>query len=152
MKGFGNKKNLNSDKFNHPKRDKDFVLDSSYSSLPIIITSVEPYEVRNFVMASDFAFLLRFNDCTNLVAFPNKFYEYICGHTLVISTGAIRDVAKYINDFGVGVVLDSPRDFSNLVMYIQDYILSRVTKKSQFDALIDLLSFKRTLENYISKL
>lgn len=132
--------------------DEDYVLNNSYSSLPITITSVEPEEVRNYVIASDFAFLLRFNDLTNLVAFPNKFYEYICGHTLVISTGAIRDVAKYISNFEVGVVLDNPKDYENLLRYIRDYLAIQVSKESQFNALIDSISFKRTLENYISKL
>lgn len=132
--------------------DKDYVLDSFYSSLPITITSVEPEHVKNYVMASDFAFLLRFKDFTNLVAFPNKFYEYVCGHTLVISTGAIRDVAKYINNFDVGVVLDSPKDYSKLLGYIQDYEVAQTPKESQFNALIDSISFRRTLENYISKL
>lgn len=86
----------------------------------IQIDSFPPEELVHVLHAGDFAFLLRENNITNNVAFPNKYLEYVQSGMRIITTPYVKEIAKQVSQYGLGYLYDFSDDIQQLVDYIQN--------------------------------
>ena len=70
--------------------------------------TLSPSEVEERLAAGDIGFLLRDDNVTNRVAFPNKFAQYVNAGLLTVLTKGLAEPAALSTRYGVSVVLDSP--------------------------------------------
>ena len=100
--------------------DKNYI--SKFKSKNVLVDSLSPNEVDSVLPAGDFAFLLREKTVTNLVAYPNKFLEYVKAGVKVIGTENVVDVAKQIKEYNLGYILEDFDKISGLIDYcLKDY-------------------------------
>jgi hypothetical protein len=98
-----------------------------YAESGIIVDSAPVHLVNDVLTAGDYAFMLREPTTTNLVAYPNKFIEYVSSGMKIIATESVIDVANQIEKYGVGTILKD-----NFVEELSD------TVKSGYDRLSDI--------------
>jgi len=70
--------------------------------------TLTPAQVEERLPAGDIGFLLRDDNVTNRVAFPNKFAQYINAGLLTILTKGLVEPSDLSTRYGVSIVLDSP--------------------------------------------
>lgn len=88
-----------------------------FRSDDILIDSLSPDVLAKTLPAGDFAFMLRQDYITNNVAYPNKFLEYVASGMKVISTPFIADVAKQIQEYKLGYLLNGVAFEKGLAQY-----------------------------------
>lgn len=75
----------------------------------IYISSLEQNQMKKFLSASDFAFMLRDENLLNDVSSPTKFCEYLaCGLPVIISKG-VGDFTELVRKNNIGIVVDDFR-------------------------------------------
>jgi len=68
---------------------------------------VSPDEVVNFIMASDYGFLIREDSITNRVASPVKFAEYLMGGLQILISQRLGDYSDLVDKYNLGMVCSS---------------------------------------------
>lgn len=84
--------------------------------------SYTPDELFHALRVGDFAFLLRRDNLTNNVAFPNKFLEYVQSGMHIISTPYVKEIADQINEYNLGYIYDFNNSSEGLLRYIQSVV------------------------------
>ncbi len=84
--------------------------------------SYTPEELFHALRVGDFAFLLRRDNLTNNVAFPNKFLEYVQSGMHIISTPYVNEIADQINEYNLGYIYDFSNSSEGLLKYIQSVV------------------------------
>ena len=105
----------------------------------ILIDSYKPIELPGVFCAADFFFMLREDVPTNHYAFPNKYLEYAASHKPTISTPYIYDVAKQIEDSGIGIIFRGSVD--ELVQEMEHHSCAA----EKYDQVVKMNSFANTL-------
>jgi hypothetical protein len=67
-----------------------------------------PDEIGKRLPAGDLGFILREDNVTNRVAFPNKFAQYVNAGLLTVLTKGLAEPAALLKHYGVSIMLDSP--------------------------------------------
>jgi len=124
--------------------DENYEVPLEYSNLSISKYTVSSEEVSSFLSAADFAFLIRKNDITNKVAFPNKFYDYISHNLPVITTNAIDDISRAITEYKLGSIIEIDKYSPNEI--INDCKIS--IDSNNFKNYSELNLFQNTLKNF----
>ncbi|MGX7199928.1 hypothetical protein ACWOEH_08740 [Enterococcus nangangensis] len=108
----------------------------------IIVDSYPSEKIEKVLCAGDFAFLIRKNNLTNKVAFPNKFLEYVKSGMRIIATQNVKDVYCQMKRYNLGIILDIERlDIRELISSIEkmepsnEYrsVVSEVLRINSFD-------------------
>lgn len=87
--------------------------------LGIITDSYSALEVEKVLCAGDYAFLLRKENITNEVAYPNKFLEYVKSGMHIITTPYIQDVFYQVQKYNLGTSIEFKNsDIDKLLKYI----------------------------------
>lgn len=86
--------------------------------IEVIHDRYSPDELSKALCAGDYAFLLRQDNLTNNVAFPNKFLEYVQGGMKIITTPYVYEISQQVQDFEFGILYDFSTNLSNIVDYI----------------------------------
>lgn len=119
------------------------------TGIDVIHDKYTPEELPKALCAGDYAFLLRQDNLTNNVAFPNKFLEYVQGGMSIITTPYVYEIRNQINKFELGVLYDFSSDLSTLIEYI-DKCDSRVYNKEIIDKVLRYNSFEMRVEELAS--
>jgi hypothetical protein len=85
------------------------LIDSRYGRYKerISILSVKSGDIVKALCAADMGLLVRKDGRTNHVAFPNKFDEYLAAGLKVVTTTALRDIARIVSENeGMGLLVD----------------------------------------------
>lgn len=122
------------------------VVDGCESAASILIDGYPPSLLPNVFCAADFCVMLRDDVPTNHFAYPNKFLEYVSANRPVITTPYVLDVAKQINQFGVGLIYD------NDVVALNRSIAAFDFDNARYQDLLALTSFKQTLKPFVTDL
>lgn len=117
----------------------------------IIIDSYSPTELMHALKAGDFAFLLRKNNVTNNVAFPNKFLEYVQSGMLIITTPYVCEIARQIQKFKLGYIWDFNDDISALIDYINKAPIN-VDRHGLIEKVLAINDFSKTLSKFAESL
>ncbi|GAA0182414.1 hypothetical protein SH2C18_48000 [Clostridium sediminicola] len=113
----------------------------------IITDSLDPSEVNKVLLAGDYAFLIRENIVTNHVAFPNKFLEYVQSGMKIITTPYVFDVANYVEQYDLGVVVDFKSKNEEKIL---EYINKNHPKvDNKREVLLKKVNFDYTLKNFV---
>ena len=96
-------------------------LDKGIPARRIVCEHLTPAEVDARLPAADIGFLIRDDNITNRVAFPNKFAQYINCGLLVLMTSIKSDPVELAEKFGIAFFIDNP-----WVKFGEDPCLSRV--------------------------
>ena len=80
-----------------------------------IIDSYGPEELYKALCAADFAFLLRKDNLTNNVAFPNKFLEYVECRLVIITTPYVHEIYNQVINYKLGIVVNNLKDYATIV-------------------------------------
>lgn len=117
----------------------------------IILDSVPANEVKDVLLAGDYAFLLRDNFVTNNVAYPNKFLEYVQSGMKIITTPYVYDIAEQLKGYGLGTIIGlNSNDVKNLNNFISNTSLLDDIK--QREQLLFKTSFEETLKPFVEHL
>jgi hypothetical protein len=116
----------------------------------ILLYNLESNEVAKALCAGDFAFMLREDNITNNVAYPNKFLEYIHSGLKVISTEFVHDVSNQIREYDLGITINSFFDLNALNNYIIETNKKGYNKENIKDFLTSN-SFESTLSAFVSE-
>lgn len=115
----------------------------------ILIDSYSADEVQKALCAADISFLIRKNNLTNKVAFPNKFLEYVKSGLYIIATPFVEEIAKQIKQYNIGELycLDGNIDallcgIKNNINYNYNY--AKITE------IINNNSFEKKLESFVN--
>lgn len=73
----------------------------------VVVDKIPSDKVADVLNCGDIGFLLRDDYITNNVAYPNKFLEYVKSGMYIISTPYIYDVAKQIDEYKIGTLIDT---------------------------------------------
>ena len=119
----------------------------------VSIRSFKPHEVKDVLFAGDFAFLLRGDYITNNVAFPNKFIEYVMSGMQIISTPFVHDVADYINNYKLGIIIESinESEINKIINNIANLSTAQIKWTGRL-ALANCLCFENTLNSFVKHL
>jgi hypothetical protein len=79
------------------------VRQQGYDPSRLVLRSLRPAEVVPALTAADVGVLLRRDNWTNRVAFPNKFSEYLAGGLLVVTTASLQDPAQILKEGSFGL-------------------------------------------------
>ncbi len=83
-----------------------------------------PEEAEKLLCACDVGLLLRENNLTNKMAFPNKFTDYVKGRLVIILSKSLEYPYEIVNKYKIGVGVDlnnlSYKDIYNQVLQILD--------------------------------
>lgn len=71
----------------------------------IVATRVQPTEVIPALCAADIGLLLRRDNLTNWVAFPNKFAEYVSGGLIIVTSPGLVEPSDIVREFRLGLVV-----------------------------------------------
>lgn len=74
-------------------------------SSDIIATYVPPTDVIPALCAADIGLLLREDNITNRVAFPNKFTEYVSGGLIIVTSPGLVEPSSIVKKFQLGIVV-----------------------------------------------
>ena len=88
-----------------------------------------PDEIQERLPAGDIGFLLRDDNVTNHVAFPNKFAQYVNAGLLTVLTRGLSEPATLSMEYGASIVLDSP--WTSLSMQPWQTILSEALARRE---------------------
>ena len=119
--------------------DPDGVRALTDGAKDILIDSYKPIELPKVFCAADFFFMLREDVPTNHYAFPNKYLEYAASHKPIISTPYIYDVAKQIEESGIGLI------FNGSVNVLVQEMGHHSCKAEKYDQVVKMNSFANTL-------
>lgn len=115
----------------------------------VILRSFLASQVEEVLYAGDIAMLIRGDYITNHVAFPNKFLEYVLSNMIIVSTPYIYDVANYITENKIGILIDK-NNMTNL-NEIDAYITGNIDKRNEFSKRLEFvnsISFERLLKPF----
>ncbi len=117
-----------------------------YQAEGVLIDSYSGDEVRKVLCAADYAFMLRQDLVTNKVAYPNKFLEYVSAGLQIVTTTAVCDIAKQIEQYKVGSLVDlngdiDPKSLERRLPYLQDV--------DNRNALLRATAFETTLVPFV---
>lgn len=86
-----------------PEEALAIATDAGISGNDVIATYLEPSDVIPALSAADIGVLLRKNDTTNRVAFPNKFAEYVAAGLVTVTSPGLADPARIVADYDIGL-------------------------------------------------
>lgn len=128
---------------------KSYELRNKYKNREgLIVDSIHPDDVQKVLCAADYGIMLRKKCETNRVAFPNKFLEYVSAGLKVICTPYVEDVAKYVREYGVGVVVRNEHDVNPV---LDDFKHQNHASQNFKNAkrLVYKCSFRNTLKDFV---
>lgn len=108
-----------------------------------ICDSIQPSEVYNTLCGGDFGLIIRDYSETNACAYPNKFLEYVNGRLLVVANDSVVEIARHINKYHVGIILEDGMDVYNDVINIEELRKNYLGKQ-----LLQDTSFENTVKDY----
>ena len=130
--------------FSHLKEDiKKYIGDDRR----IQIDSYPPEELMHVLHAGDFAFLIRENNITNNVAFPNKYLEYIQSGMKIITTPYVKEIAKQIYENSMGYIYDFNSSIEELVNYVKNTDVNSY-REEEIRMILAKNSFSNTTQNF----
>ncbi|RHG36868.1 glycosyltransferase [Fusobacterium varium] len=111
-----------------------------------IIKSLKLNELTDALTIGDIGVMLREKSMTNLVAFPNKFSEYIKSGLLVLASENVEEQRKIILEYGIGEIKEK-----NSIEKIEVKVEERLSNLGEFykkcDQLIkDKLSYEKNVD------
>lgn len=109
--------------------------------------SYSPDELFHALRVGDFAFLLRRDNLTNNVAFPNKFLEYVQSGMRIITTPYVYEIKSQVMEYNLGYVLSFEDDHSELVKYVNNNIAAGIDTK-KINLVLTNNSFEKRLESF----
>jgi len=112
-----------------------------------IVDSYNPEELTKALCAGDYAMMLRRDNLTNNVAFPNKFLEYVQSGMNIISTPFVYEIAEQIIKYDLGILYDMLGDISSLVSYIDESGNIKQYNPKHIDEILKYNSFKERLKS-----
>jgi len=117
----------------------------------VIFDRLPSSEIGNALKMGDFGFLLRDENMTNKVAFPNKFSEYIAAGVEVILNNSIIDLCEYVEKYNLGIIYNN--NFPELINYIEVSMAKRKLKINTFmedkSLFLEKIDFKNTCKRYL---
>ena len=112
----------------------------------IVVDKIPSDKVADVLNCGDIGFLLRDDYITNNVAYPNKFLEYVKSGMYIISTSYIYDVAKQINDYKLGILIDT------LDNDIDDVSFEWGKDLNMRDSLLRCVGYRNSLIPFVEKM
>lgn len=113
-----------------------------------IIKSLKLNELINALTIGDIGIMLREKTITNLVAFPNKFSEYIKSGLLVLASENVEEQRKIILEYGVGEIKEK-----NSIEKIEIKVEERLNNLEEFYKKCDqLIKNKLSYERNVNKI
>ena len=112
-----------------------------------IFDSYTPDKLVQALCAGDYAMMLRHDNLTNNVAFPNKYLEYVQSGMSIITTTYVYEIAEQIKQYDLGVLYDMSEDISKLVSYIDEGRNKKHYNTKQIDEVLTHNSFKERLKS-----
>lgn len=113
-----------------------------------IIKSLKLNELTNALTIGDIGIMLREKTMTNLVAFPNKFSEYIKSGLLVLASENVEEQRKIILEYGVGEIKEK-----NSIEKIEIKVEERLNNLEEFYKKCDqLINNKLSYERNVNKI
>ncbi|WP_075618328.1 glycosyltransferase [Paenisporosarcina indica] len=85
---------------------KKMLSQSSIDKNDYTTLSVEPNDIKNYFIASDYGFLLRKNNLTNKVASPNKFAEYLTAGIKIIIGENVGEASEIVKNNNLGYLVN----------------------------------------------
>ena len=128
--------------------NKDAIIKMADGDERIQIDSYSPDELAHALSAGDYAFLLRANNITNNVAFPNKFLEYVQSGMRIITTPYVKEIAKQVKENNLGFIYDFNMNLEPLLADIQECGLSE-NREECINAVLKYNSFSVTTRNFV---
>ena len=116
---------------------------AKYADAGVIVDSVSPDLVNDVLCAGDYAFMIREPSFTNLVAYPNKFIEYVSSGMKIVATESVADVAEQIKRYDVGVILGDNRAEELISAVSRGY--TRLADLEARNALLDDVCFENRI-------
>ena len=114
---------------------------------PRILTDCyTPDELFHALRAGDFAFLLRRDNLTNNVAFPNKYLEYVQSGMRIITTPYIKEVSKQVKEYKIGYIYDFGDGTDALLNYVQNNLGNN--GKELINSVLTVNSFESTIKAF----
>ena len=113
----------------------------------IEIDSYQPEELIHVLHAGDFAFLLRENNPTNNVAFPNKYLEYVQSGMKIITTPYIIEIAKQVKEGNLGFLYNFDSNIQPIIDYIQNTDLGSYCEK-EINEVLQKNNFSTTTQDF----
>ena len=113
----------------------------------IQIDSYSPEELMHVLHVGDFAFLIRENNITNNVAFPNKYLEYIQSGMKIITTPYVKEIAKQVHDNCVGYIYDFDSSIEELANYVKNTDVNSY-REEEIRMILDKNSFTNTTQSF----
>lgn len=114
------------------------------------VDSYTPEELYHALHAGDFAFLLRKDNTTNNVAFPNKFLEYVQSGMSIITTPYVYEIAKQVEKYDLGYIYKFDGDIKNL----SKFVLSNAEtekKEEKINTVLTHNSYMNTLKSFAER-
>lgn len=109
--------------------------------------SYSPNELFHALRAGDFAFLLRRDNLTNNVAFPNKFLEYVQSGMRIITTPYVKEIAKQVERYNLGFIYDFDDNVDELLCYVRN-VDQNTEREKTIDAVLEQNSFSYTTKKF----
>ena len=120
----------------------------------IMIDSYSPEILERALCAGDYAFLLRRKSIINTVAFPNKYLEYVKSGMKIITTPYINEIARQVEENGIGYIYDFDKDDGHIIDYIKQDSINKKEMIKKAETILEYNGFKRRLQevaDYIMK-
>lgn len=113
------------------------------------ITSVEPENVKKYLMAGDIGILFREKNIINEVSDPLKFVDYLYAGLLVVISKYIGDTEESVKKYNLGIVLDSLMeiDIQNSIAQLQ-HLMDNRNPMDIINSGTKIYNFERSLEKY----
>jgi len=89
-----------------PEKAIEIALSMGIKREEIISIFVDQKDVINVLCAADIGLMLRENKVTNVVAFPNKFSDYLNAGLIIITSAFVVDPSRILRGGNIGVVLN----------------------------------------------
>ncbi|WP_148205593.1 glycosyltransferase family 4 protein [Symbiobacterium thermophilum] len=112
--------------------------------------SLLPEEVVPALHACDVGFVLREDNWTNRVAFPNKFAEYCAAGLLIVTSPGLRAAADVVVTKGIGVLVD-PREIEPAALSQYPELREKISTRASnwsgyYDACRSLVNERYSME------
>ncbi|MFA8343488.1 MAG: glycosyltransferase [Rhodothermaceae bacterium] len=112
----------------------------------IILQTLESHQVKEKLMESNFAIMIRERNLVNKVATPVKFAEYLSAGLPVFLSSGIGDTEDIINRNKIGVVVDE-----NKIQYGIEEMINLLKDENIYQRCIDTVKKELDLQNSIDK-
>lgn len=126
--------------------DKEGVLAAIGGDDRVLVDGYLPSELPKVFCAADYFIMLRADVPTNHYAYPNKFLEYAAARRPVIATPYVYDIAKQIQQAGIGILFDG--DIERLLCNMDDFTCD----PHAYDAVVSENAFCNTLKPFANDL